>query len=320
MHKGAIILLSKNYNLMMNKYYYLKDVSIDDIIKTHVNYVTSEITEMENLNEFAGAICAGKRIEPIYKVVKASRVAPRKAVLYPKYMFLLHQIIYLCGNSGENITSLHYAVYTEILGKHFHDMLIVLRDMGIIHLSSYFEIGVTSRKVSLNCWNIGSEQMKHKKVLEYLQHYYDLTGRTPKQFKPKKAIKKKPQILPSVTIPKDEFTDQYTKSLKELKIAKKDEALQYIESLNMGNTHRHHYYISRIEKFEEEELEISKIDDDGRIYHYLTNFPKNLKKFLNIKYQLDIANSHPLLFSLFLIKNCLSPGVPQSPTGSVLGK
>ena len=47
---------------------------------------------------------------------------------------------------------------------------------------------------------------------------------------------------------------------------------------------------------------VSSVDSNGRIYHYLTNLPKSLKKFFNIRWQLDIANSHPLLFSYFLIK------------------
>ena len=46
---------------------------------------------------------------------------------------------------------------------------------------------------------------------------------------------------------------------------------------------------------------IHSIDDNNRIYHYMTNLPRDLKCFFNIKYQCDIRNSHPLLFNLFLI-------------------
>ena len=46
---------------------------------------------------------------------------------------------------------------------------------------------------------------------------------------------------------------------------------------------------------------IHTIDKNNRIYHYMTNLPRDLKCFFNIKYQCDISNSHPLLFNLFLI-------------------
>ena len=48
-------------------------------------------------------------------------------------------------------------------------------------------------------------------------------------------------------------------------------------------------------------MKIYSIDAQNRIYHYLTSLPKELKPLFNIKYQLDIANSHPLLFSKYLI-------------------
>lgn len=46
---------------------------------------------------------------------------------------------------------------------------------------------------------------------------------------------------------------------------------------------------------------ITKIDEQNRIYHYLTNLKKELKPLYNIKHQLDIANSHPLLLNKILI-------------------
>ena len=80
--------------------------------------------------------------------------------------------------------------------------------------------------------------------------------------------------------------------------------MEYIEGrkTSFNNQHSYNYYKSRIEDFNKGDLLVSSIDSNGRIYHYLTNLPKSLKKFFNIRWQLDIANSHPLLFSYFLIK------------------
>ena len=40
-----------------------------------------------------------------------------------------------------------------------------------------------------------------------------------------------------------------------------------------------------------------KDNKDKRIYHILTSTPRELKYFLNIKYIVDIHNSHPILFN-----------------------
>ena len=82
----------------------------------------------------------------------------------------------------------------------------------------------------------------------------------------------------------------------------KSEAQEFINTLftNFDN-HSYHYYSNIIQTFEVNNLKIYSIDAQNRIYHYLTSLPKELKPLFNIKYQLDIANSHPLLFSKYLI-------------------
>lgn len=42
--------------------------------------------------------------------------------------------------------------------------------------------------------------------------------------------------------------------------------------------------------------------EQGRIYHHLTSLPRSLREFFNIKYELDISNSHPLLLNHYLVK------------------
>lgn len=46
---------------------------------------------------------------------------------------------------------------------------------------------------------------------------------------------------------------------------------------------------------------ITSIDDNKRIYSIATSTPRLLKPFLNIRYSLDIHNSHPLLFNSILM-------------------
>lgn len=100
------------------------------------------------------------------------------------------------------------------------------------------------------------------------------------------------------------FIKKYNECLSRLELRDKDEAMKYIEKRrpSFESEHSYHYYRSRIEDFNKKELVVLSVDKNGRVYHYLTNMPKSLKRFFNIKYQCDIANSHPVLFSYYLIK------------------
>lgn len=283
----------------MNKYrlYYLKDIGIEDIVDKHIEIATSTITEVANFEEIA--VCFGSHPEPIYHVVKEAEKAPRKAVLFHKYQFLIHQLIVLCRASETNSITMHYGVYTDILGKHFGKMIYVLKEMGILTITSYYEIGKASRRISLCDWDIGWEDSINKKVYDYIQQYMDLMGISKKK---KSKTKSKPfENLNSVPI--NDFTAEYNLCLNKLMLIDREGALQFINSQKFNSEHQYHYYLSRIEDFEQNTLSIVNIDKNNRIYHYLTSLPKSLKKFFNIKYQLDISNSHPLLFSLSLIKH-----------------
>lgn len=49
-----------------------------------------------------------------------------------------------------------------------------------------------------------------------------------------------------------------------------------------------------------EKMSIYSVDKNKRIYSHLTNLPKIIRPFLNLKYSMDISNSHPLLFNIVL--------------------
>lgn len=135
---------------------YLTDHSIDEIVDAHIQYVTSPRMEPDEENgtlvEQEGKFPLWR---PAFKVVEEGGKAPRRAILVPKYIFLLNEIITLCRASRGNSIQLNYKDHVEVLGKVYGDMLHNLDIMGIISVSNEFEIGKKSRKISLLDWNIG---------------------------------------------------------------------------------------------------------------------------------------------------------------------
>ncbi len=273
---------------------YLTDHSIDEIVNAHIKYVTSPRMEPDEENgilvEQEGKFPLWK---PAFKVVEEGGKAPRKAILVPKYIFLLHEIITLCRATRNNCIQLNYKDHVEVLGKVYGDMLHNLDIMGIISISNEFEIGKKSRKISLLDWNIGfNDNIENKIVRDY---FFELR---------KKIIKKEKEKIAHIcdTLGND-FVQRYNENLSQIELVKKEDAIAYIEGREFDSPSSEQFYRYCIEDFNEGRKYITSIDDRGRIYHFLTNCPRLLRRFYNLRCDVDISNSQPLLFCNFLIKN-----------------
>ena len=270
---------------------YLTDVNLDDIITRHIELVTSSKVHYEWIDGGKPDDRWGVRMGEFATIVdKEGKKPPRKAILIQKYKFLIHDIIMRCRASKDNSVQLNYTRYVTVLGKVYGDMLHTLNDLELIHLSNTYTMGKSSRHISLNNWNIGFVDDDNIKVIEYLDRLKATYRESVKKFTSKGD--------------NSAFIKRYNECLSKLELADKAGALEYIEGRKSSftNEHSYNYYKSRIEDFDKGDLMVSSIDSNGRIYHYLTNLPKSLKRFFNIRCQLDIANSHPVLFSYFLIK------------------
>ena len=159
-------------------------------------------------------------------------------------------------------------------------------------LSETFEIGKESRLIELKDWNIGFyDNIDNRIIRNYLSELDD--------YKKKKDKERKEDIIK--TLGKD-FYDCYSNNLSQLDLVRRNEAVEYVNSREYKSPIQEHFYKSSIENFDKDNLRITSVDDRGRIYHYLTNCPRVLRKYFNIRFDVDIANSQPLLFCNFLIE------------------
>lgn len=258
-----------------------EDLSIDSIINRHIELVSNPTVSSHLIDIIDG--------KPIFEenVVREAKRVPRRMTLLPKYIYLLHTIIMRCRADKYHFTKLSYKVMEGVLGKHYSDMLRTLEDMGIIGMTTAYEVGKFGRSILLRNWNIGFTITKNKTVIKYAQKVAEIVDEhTEEDLK---------------DYGDDEFIRNYQKSLALLQLTKKTGALDYIKTKKYLKNGSKDYYYGKIESFEYDNKMIHTIDKNNRIYHYMTNLPRDLKCFFNIKYQCDISNSHPLLFNLFLI-------------------
>ena len=209
---------------------------------------------------------------------------PSKAVLMTKYQYLLHIIITRCKQSDEGHCYLNAQFYRDhIFHDHWNDMLLNLSYMNIICIGCY-EIGKHSTTITLMKWNIDYTTSYNVKFLKWAKAEAE-----------RKRKFERVEIIP--------FTSKYLESLTCLRLTRKDDALVHIDNtIKDKQTHSYQYHRSCINDFNENDIRIFKIDEQGRIYHHLTSLPRSLREFFNIKYELDISNSHPLLLNHYLVK------------------
>ena len=257
----------------------MKDFSLDDILNKHLDFYKSSrsiVTDGEDKN--------GNWV-PFF--TDETQQLPRKSSLYPKYQYLIHLIIEGCIRSKDNKVHLHsLRILKPIFGDAYRDMLYNLNAMGVIALGSY-EVGKHSTPITLNDWNIDKCHCCNKKVIGYHIKYTSICSRTTREL--------------SKRIPVDTFYQQYNENLGMLKMVDKDGAEKYALSNKDDDPHSFHYIQWKIKSIEQQQA-ITSVDRSGRIYHYLTNLPREMKSFLNIKLSVDCHNSHPLLLNYLLIK------------------
>ena len=289
--------------------YKLTDVPIDSLIDKCIEITTRPMVKVVNSD---GVTSDDQSEAPILETkIKAT---PRKAILYQKFLFLLHLIITRCSASKDNRIQLHSERLKNALGNDYDILLETLCELGIIAMTSEYAVGVHCRFISLKDWRVHIEPAINIKVAEYLSRWTELTQKDVNSYNESEHIELEVKIIDgrAQVVKKGEkiigeqeqwLYDMYNDSLSYLNLkVSKDNAIGYINSLfSNRNTHKYHHCVHNILSFDNRNQRITSIDKQDRIYHYLTNLRKDLKYLFNLKFQLDIANSHPLLLCKLLI-------------------
>ncbi len=252
-------------------FYYLDGVDINSIINAHIEYLQE----------------------------KGKTTKINQQILYTKYEFLIHIICKRTSSSKNGKTTLNAEILKGVLDMVYIDMLHVLDREKIIDTNWGYDILVKSREYELydNYKPLIKQALtSNLKILKYIFKMEQLLG-------DKNEVRVKKDKA-KITHDGDKLYDSYSKNLKKLRISNVNELDEYINqkvymSINQQNYYKsiYNHYLHDYNKFK-----ITSIDDNFRIYSILTSTPRYFKNFINIKYSIDIKNSHPLLFNYYIIK------------------
>ncbi len=312
--------------------YYIDGLDINYIIKKHKEYSVLTQDERDFYEQYnpiqTKANCVGKVPESLiweeieekmrqgmenslndYKARDIERKLNQKPIgkqhelkLHHKFTYLIHLFCSRCTNNENGQTNINAELLKNIIGDEYNLALYTLNRIGLIYTIGGYVIGKKSSAYRLQndyVRSIRVRQSSHVQVKKYID----------KAIEKIEAHKKaKFQRL----IDRDKFiVEKYDNCLSELKITRIDECKDFILTGKIyedNKPRQKEYYKNIFTKYiiqENGPFKITEIDNDNRIYHILTNTPKDLKEYLNIKFSIDIKNSHPLLLNKLLLIYCI---------------
>ena len=264
----------------------IKDLDINKIIDAQICRAKEVRCKVVNADEMT----FDDEWEPEYKVFQ-QKTKPKRMLVYPKYMYLIHLIIRGCIESNEGVTYLPVETYYPIFGRQLSEMLYTMEDMGIIAIGCY-TVGKHSRAIRLLKWNIEEYVNVNKKVALLVKKMALNKSKTVRQ-KYTKELKS--------NIDDIKFIDNYNDSLELVRMMNKEAAVKYVNDNIEKETHRYYHYLYSIDSINKEKKITSISEYNQRMYHPIANYPKVLRRYLNFRYQVDVHNSHPLLVNRFLM-------------------
>ena len=268
------------------KIFRLKDISIDNIVETHIRLLKLPTIKDFNVNLFTGEVI-GESIESEY-----TKVSKSKKVLAEKFTYPIHLIIKRSHNNEYGWAYLSSVVLEKVFGKEYRQLIKTLLHENIIWYTQFYEMGVMPYGYKL-CNGVDyvcsieyegylrSYEDKLKLSLEYINHQQTEEALT--------------------NLANTKLFDRYESSLSYLKLMFPKQAKRFLEIHPFVNSTSRNYYYSILDRYEDQEdRRITSVDKNKRIYSLLTATPRLMKYFLNISFSADIHNSHPLLFNKIL--------------------
>ena len=235
---------------------------------------------------------------------KAKKGVKDKTKIKWKVQYLQDVIIRRASSKKHGAFSLNSQILKAVVGDEYKVMLDILRNMEYLILGDgrngqvvnkyyYYEWGGYSTIYSL----------PKDKIVEVV----DITNITIQKYLSKEKEKiselRNKYVYPELYSRYGEnFSVEYEKSLKQIKVRDSKGLNAYIRERIEENPQSIHYYTYLKNKLSDKNKIIQRVDNAGRIYHILTNADRNIKKFLNIEISADCKNSHPLLLNHFIFR------------------
>ena len=272
--------------------YHIKDLDVNEVFKKFHEVNFKQILSGPEQSNDTAILFYNEDVKR--NDAKENPIEKDKDLLIGRIRFIIHILAKRCSSNKYGWTNLNATKLQKTVGKDYKKILKTLEHMDVINIdNSYFE-GVKSKAYQLTedyIGKVGRGLIFHNTIKEYRDTLDEL------------FVEEYIKFYQSLSDEDRYIYDNYNRILKNLKLKYPDEAAKYIENRLYINAYQQMYYENILDKYIQQDFKdfvINSIDKDKRIYSILSSTPKPFKDFLNIKFSIDIKNSHPLLFNYFI--------------------
>lgn len=235
-------------------------------------------------------------VDKFYEVYKVKYVGKRlqsREVLERKSSFLIHNLISRQVSSHNDTAYLNAEVLKNVLGGESVAILDYLVEEKLVRVVEPYVNGVTSKGYRV----VDLEKNVSCSTKPYFFPYRPYVIGIEEELAKREKLAQK-STEKNLTKP---IYKRYQNSLNKLRI-NPVKAKEYIDiHFREEDKKSRHYHLSILEEYQVRQRSIKVPNEiDNRIYHILTRTPREFKNFLNIKFQVDIRNSHPLLLTALI--------------------
>ena len=244
-------------------------------------------------------------VQEYNKVYATSTKKTNNRILEAKFRILIHLILSQQISSFDKETNelgeaqLNGQVLRDTIGCEVRKMLNVLYSLNLVKRTGYYLVGKHSysyvvttnyiaRKINRDVWR--TEFMYEDRIRQRIKKRFDKEQQT--------EFQRYADLFCGGDI---SFINRYAGYLDQLQIKQKEEITCYGANREYISKQQKDYYNITIDHLLKNYNKIT-FDERGRIYHRLASCAKDLRKFLNIDFEVDNHNSQPLLFALLLVK------------------
>ena len=284
------------------KLYEIEGVDYDTIIAKYRQLCLDGIKDIDGSNI---SVYGTPDLKYIYRKRPRNPLKDETKILN-KTKYLIHSVAYRQQTSreqDEDGVSLQMSVLQDVIGEDSFELMSALVETGYIKRSPIYGLGRFSRRYKVT-GTISVTPCSNATIIKYIDKTRDILNDNVAKRLASAEFKKEYG---------ERFAETYTRNLNRFKIADKKGFASFIAARVALNSKSEPYYTFVQDAFKDK-LRIYSIDSNNRIYHVLTSLKRELKKYLNIRYSIDCANSHPLLFNYFIY---LSSDIPVSVSISI---
>lgn len=297
----------------MRKYIYtIEGRLLDRVVKDYVDYMTNPLSRhRQDRDEFDSLFCSDGNDDDIVPAPTPLKVdkytgetvifnehRPDESTARAKIQ-MIGDILYRASLGKEDGV---FNVRSTVLKKVSDKYKYMLHVMSMNHIVSITRTYTEDNKYNKTLYSLCDlKQFHHMRVSPSIKKEVERYDKWLEK-KREESIKE----LIAATSP--QFVERYNKSLRKLTIDEAS-AFEYISTQYATDTHSarsREYVVRKISQ--KQDIELSAIDDSGRLYHIGTQIQRDIKKFTNIRYSLDCKNSHPYLLTNILLYYIVSDG------------